>query len=569
MPFMSSYRRSSVSLLALAAALTWASCRSPADYVAAADEEVYALLDARLAAIATGQVEFSIAPPEDSMRARVLSGEVHSIGPLSLVQCLEIAAEDSDRFQTEREGLFLEALNLTLDRWRFGWQPTLTGGGALTGVGDDTLATSVDGSLQLQKLFGSGARIVADIGASLFRVLSTGDGFDVVSDIGLSITQPILRGFGSAITLEPLTQAERDLVYRVRTYERFRREFSVDVARQMYELLEAYDSLGNEERNLENLILLRRRNERLAEAGQGSDIQADQARQDELRSQDRLVALRGDLEQRLDLFKLLLGLPIDCELLLDRGEFDRLTDEALLLDTVMALDIDSVVRFAWGQRLDIQTSAQSVEDAERGVHIAADALRAGLDVSARADSVSVEGRPDSLRSDEIVWSLGFNFDLPIDRLPERNVYRAALVRYEAERRGHERFLDRVSADVRDAIRQARDARATYRIQVRAVQLAERRVKSSALNLEAGRAETRDLLESQDALLEAQNALTAALIDFNLAKYDLSLQLEVLRIDGEGIHLDDGLVQQLLAPEVAPEATPESNPESAPEAADGE
>jgi len=558
---MPPHRWSSSSLLALAAGLSWASCRSPEDYVAAADEQVYALLDARLAALATGETAFSIAPPEDSMRARILAGEVHSIGPLSLVQCLEIAAEDSARFQDEREALFLEALNLTLDRWRFGWQPTLDGGGALTGVGDDTLATSVDGNLQLQKLFGSGARVVADIGASLFRVLSTGDGFDVVSGLGLSITQPILRGFGSEITLEPLTQAERDLVYRARTYERFRREFSVDVARQLYGLLEAYDGVGNEERNLENLILLRRRNERLAEAGQGSDIQADQARQDELRSQDRLVALRGDLEQRLDLFKLELGLPIDCEVLLDRGEFDRLTDEAVLLDTVMALDVERVVRFAWGQRLDIQTSAQSVEDAERAVRIAADALRAGLDVSARGDSVSVEGRPDAHLSDEIVWSLGLNFDLPIDRLPERNAYRSAIVRYEAERRGHERFLDRVSADVRDAIRQARNARATYRIQVRAVQLAERRVKSSAMNLEAGRAETRDLLESQDALLEAQNALTAALIDFNLAKYDLSLQLEVLRIDSSGIHLDDEIVQQLLAPEGAPESTPE--------AADGE
>jgi outer membrane protein TolC len=554
---MPSNRWSLSTLLALAAGSMWSSCRSPEDYAAAADEEVYALLDARLSALASGQTDFSIAPPTDSLRAKVLSGEVQSIGPLSLVQCLEIAAEDSAQFQDEREGLFLEALNLTLDRWRFGWQPTLDGGGALTGVGDDTLATSVDGNLQLQKLFGSGARVVADIGASLFRVLSTGDGFDVVSGLGLSITQPILRGFGSAITLEPLTQAERDLVYSARSYERFRREFSVDVARQMYGLLEAYDGLGNEERNLENLVLLRRRNERLAEAGQGSEIQADQARQDELRSQDRLVALRGDLEQRLDLFKLQLGLPIDCEVLLDRGEFDRLTDEALLLDTVMSLDIERVVRFAWGQRLDVQTSAQGVEDAERAVGIAADALRAGFDVSARGDSVSVEGRPLGLHGDDIVWTLGFDFDLPIDRMEERNAYRAALVRYQAELRGHERFLDRVSADVRDAIRQARDARATYRIQVRAVELAERRVKSSALNLEAGRAETRDLLESQDALLEAQNALTAALIDFNLAKYDLSLQLEVLRIDDAGIHLEDELVQQLLAPEVAPESTPEA------------
>lgn len=539
-------------------ALSPGACRAPESYVDEADEEVYALLDARLAALATGEADFDIAPPTDSLRARIVSGEVGSVGPLTLVQCLEIAAEDSERYRTERESLFLEALGLTLERWRFGWQPTLDGGGALSGTGGESSSASVDGNFRLQRLFGSGARVVGDIGASLFRLLSTGDGFDAVSDLGLSITQPILRGFGSDITLEPLTQAERDLVYRARTYERFRRTFSVDVATQVYGLLEAYDNLANEERNFSNLVDLRRRNEALAEAGQLSDIQADQAQQDELRSQNRLVALRGDLEQRLDAFKLFLGLPIDVELTLDRGEFDRLTDEASLLDSLEGRSADDVVAFAVRERLDVATSAQGVEDAERAVRIAADDLRAGLDVTASASSSSVEGRPLSHRIEDVRWSLGLDLDLPIDRLPERNAYRSALVRYEAERRGHERFLDRVSTDVRDAIRQARNARASYQIQVRAVELAERRVRSADLNLQAGRADTRDVLESQAALLEAQNAATAALIDFNLAMFDLYLQLEVLRVDEAGIRVDAERVARLLSnePEPALQTTPE-------------
>lgn len=523
-------------------------CRAPEALVAEADEEVYALLDARLSALASGDTKFSIAPPADSLRARVLSGAATTVGPLSLIECLEIAAEDSERFRTERESLFLEALNLTLDRWRFGWQPSLDGGGALSGTGDTSSSASASSNFRLQKLFGSGARLIGDIGASLFRVLSTDDGFDAVTDLGLTFTQPLLRGFGSEITMEPLTQAERDLVYRARTYERFRRTFSVDVATQVYGLLEAYDNLTNEEQNFDNLVLLRRRNERLAEAGQMSDIQADQASQDELRSQNRLVALRGDLERRLDSFKLFLGLPIDCDLSLDRGEFDRLTDEATLLDALDNLVDSRVVAFAVHERLDVATSAQSVEDSERAVRIAADGLRGGLNVTASADSASREGRPLDHRKGDVRWTLGLDFDVPVDQLPERNAYRSALVRYEAERRGHERFLDRVATDVRDAIRQARNARASYQIQVRAVELADRRVRSANLNLEAGRASTRDVLESQAALLEAQNAETAALIDFTLAMLDLYLQLEVLRVDADGIHVDDELVQRLLTAE---------------------
>jgi len=311
-------------LFALAASLAWASCRGSESFQREADEEVYQLLDARLAALTRGEVDFAITPPEDSLRAKVMRGEVSDVGELTLVQCLEIAAEDNERYRTEREALFLEALALTLDRWRFAWVPTVDGGGALAGTSDEATSAAADGNVRFNRLFGSGARLITDVGANLFRLLSTGDGFDVVSNLGVTVTQPLMRGFGSKIVREPLTQAERDLVYRARTYERFRRTFGVDVATQVYGILEAYTNLENEERNRDNLVVLQRRNEALAEAGQLSDIQADQAGQDVLRSENRLVAQRGALGQRLDSFKLFLGLPMGCTIALDRAEFARL-----------------------------------------------------------------------------------------------------------------------------------------------------------------------------------------------------------------------------------------------------
>src|SRR5262249_14179475 len=46
----------------------------------------------------------------------------------------------------------------------------------------------------------------------------------------LSLAQPFLRGGGYAVTLEPLTQAERNMVYAVRSYARFRKLFYVAVS---------------------------------------------------------------------------------------------------------------------------------------------------------------------------------------------------------------------------------------------------------------------------------------------------------------------------------------------------
>jgi hypothetical protein len=44
------------------------------------------------------------------------------------------------------------------------------------------------------------------------------------------VIQPLLQGGGKAVTLEPLTQAERNLLYQVRSYARFRKEFFVSIA---------------------------------------------------------------------------------------------------------------------------------------------------------------------------------------------------------------------------------------------------------------------------------------------------------------------------------------------------
>jgi len=44
------------------------------------------------------------------------------------------------------------------------------------------------------------------------------------------ISQPLLRGGGMAVALEPLTQSERNLLYEVRRFGRFNKEFFVQIA---------------------------------------------------------------------------------------------------------------------------------------------------------------------------------------------------------------------------------------------------------------------------------------------------------------------------------------------------
>ena len=94
--------------------------------------------------------------------------------------------------------------------------------------------------------------------------------------------------------------------------------------------------------------------------------------------------------------------------------------------------------------------------------------------------------------------------------------------------------DQIKLAVRDRLSELLEARESITIQSEAVNVAQRRGDSTNLFLEAGRAEIRDVLEAQDALISAQNALTGAVIDYRLAELALQRDTGVLEVDQKGL-----------------------------------
>ena len=52
-------------------------------------------------------------------------------------------------------------------------------------------------------------------------------------------------------------------------------------------------------------------------------------------------------------------------------------------------------------------------------------------------------------------------------------------------------------------------------------------------IDAGRADTRDILEAQEALLAAQNGVTAALVGYRIAELELQRDMGVLSVNHQG------------------------------------
>ncbi len=497
---------------------------------------------------------------------------------IGLLDALQIAARNSRQYQAQKEQLFEEALNLDLERERFK--------GISSGSLDSTLEsdhsagdteTGVDstGEIGWSRLLKNGVSIGAALTLDLAKML-TGDrqsSFGILADTSISI--PLMRGAGRYIAAWPLEQAQRNVIYAVYSFERFKRVFAVNIASDYLAVLQQYDELQNAEDNYKRLIKSARRARRMADAGRMPEIQVNQATQDELRARGRWINARERCRSRLDSFKVEIGLPTDADVELDRNALKKLSNilQATVEKTTNAataaaqepavkplpadapvvlkeparegggpleMEARKAMRLALENRLDLRTARDQVYDAQREVIMAADALKAGFNIAGglRAGerrSISSADEPNAqLRFGRGSYDAGFLADLPWGRNAERNAYRKSFIALEQSVRAVQELEDQIKLEVRSALRNLLSSRETIRIQATAVKLAERRVQSTDLFLQAGRAEIRDVLEAQEALVSAQNQLTAALVDYRVAQLELQRDMGLLEVDQGGL-----------------------------------
>ena len=177
---------------------------------------------------------------------------------VSLEKAVDLATRYNRTYLTQKEDLYLQALDLALARFQY---TPIFGGGAdvsytdrqriaentATGVDEITREKTVNSGsgIGFNWLLRTGGRIATDFSTDFVRFVSNDSSWATSSALGASITQPLLRGAGYRIAIENLTQAERNLLYALRNFTRFRKEFTVDIVASYYQVLQNRDRVRN------------------------------------------------------------------------------------------------------------------------------------------------------------------------------------------------------------------------------------------------------------------------------------------------------------------------------------
>jgi hypothetical protein len=180
---------------------------------------------------------------------------------INMQQAMLLALMNARFYQYNLEQIYLAALPVTLQRFYFepqfyagmnpatgvpqtagtnGFGATFPSTPGLNTNNSFTYATRFSPSGQVStlnlgtvagfgKLFSSGGQLLMGFANEvMFNFISKNPAQPtVISALPISFVQPLLRGGGRAVTLEPLTQAERNLLYAVRSFVLFRQQFFV------------------------------------------------------------------------------------------------------------------------------------------------------------------------------------------------------------------------------------------------------------------------------------------------------------------------------------------------------
>jgi len=544
--------------------LALAGCSSK-QYAKRADKEAYRIIAQKEAAIFGRtnafniETKYSAIDPYELKAQQIISERLEAGDKLlTLPDALDVAVQSSREYQLEKERLYLSALTLTGERYSFG--PQFLAGSKGTAFRDSADANgTVRSDVSGDQLLRTGGQITATLANTVVRYFTGAPRKQAVSAVSLIFTQPLLRGAWAKVAAEDLTQAERNVIYSLRTYSQYQNTFSVNIVSSYYRILREKDTVRNQYSNYLRLKASAERSAALAK-DRLSPTQADQARQSELQARRNYISAVKRYQDVVNDFKITLGLPVGMELKFDDKALDDIREAGLI-----PLQFDQVVGYHIGvtNQLEMLNSIDQFEDAQRKIRVAASGLKPGLDFFARADLDS-EKPLDYTKFDinEVRVSTGLDLDLPIDRLAQRNVYRKVLVTFEQEIRALSLDLDDLRRDISEGLRNLDQLKQSYEIQKFELRLAERRVEREELLLQAGRSQIRDLLEAQDARIRSQNGVTQTLVDYHIARLNLLLRIGVLKTDEDRFWIAEqplpGHADQ-AAPTTAPAATPVAEP----------
>ncbi|MGE4601958.1 MAG: TolC family protein, partial [Planctomycetota bacterium] len=329
------------------------------------------------------------------------------------------------------------------------------------------------------------------------------------------------------IAFESLTQAERNLLYQARSFELFRQDFVISITEKYFGLISQQKQLANTNENIVGQRFAWEQAKALFRLGRGNSLDVFRAEQALLEAQSSALDSEQAFHLAIDQFKVDLGLPIDVEFIL-QDDFPEVTS--------FEMDLDAAVEAALHNRLDLRTTRDQLEDAERDLSIATNSLLPSLDLTLGYSSAAQEKFrfSDLTINDEVDYSVGLVMEIPLDRKSQRNSFRSAEISLDQARRELDRQQDEVILEVRDSLRTLQQRKDQIELGERKIQSVTFSVEKAEIDQVRGTGTNRDVVEATNSLTDAKNDQLDRIVAHEVQLLRLHKQIGLLFVDEDGL-----------------------------------
>ncbi|MGI9430555.1 MAG: TolC family protein, partial [Bythopirellula sp.] len=214
------------------------------------------------------------------------------------------------------------------------------------------------------------------------------------------------------------------------------------------------------------------------------------------------------------------------------------------------LSFEQALAIAASYRRDWMNARANLVDSWRLIYFSANDLQSDLDLVFSGDICNVGDNPFRFRDTRGRLRVGLEFDAPLTRLAERNVYRQSLIEYQQARRSYYQFRDRVYQGLRNTLRQIRLNEINFELRRAAVHVAISQVDLTQLRLseppkpgettQFGNTTARDLVQSLSDLLNVQNDFLSVWVNYQVQRQNLEVDLGVMELDPNGLRIENNI-----------------------------
>lgn len=537
------------------------------------------------------------------------------------VQALTLALINSRNYQGQIEAVYQAALGVTEARWDF--TPQFYAGMSPTGntaasfpnsflyrtaesPGGQSSVLNLSTATGFSKALSFGGSVVAGFANQVIFNFSGANPIQptVQSVMPIRYVQPFLAGGGRAVTLEPLTLAERQLLYTVRNFARFRQTFFPSILTSgigtqgaaaggvgfnpntgYLQVLQTLQSVENTRKTVAVFASLLEGYREMAEGGGSgvSKLNVDQIALDLQSQRLNLVNQQIAYQDQLDQYKVQLGLPPDVPIVLDREltqqfreVFDRIyawyeneerdpldlplyveelpqfTDVFIDGRPVVRLGIDpnyrsdvllAAERVALENRYELMNARAQLYDAWRQLAVRANALKGifNITVTNQVFTPAATTNPFAFSDQAKQFNLTMNSELPLARLPQRNVYRQGVILYRQQQRALMAQEDQIKFDVRSRVRTLLRLSEQYEIEQQRLVVSLQQKDNTQRQIFAPpgvggggsqqvTANTQALISAQNSLLNSQNNLIGQWVQYTTQRIQLYSDLGIIPYD---------------------------------------